>query len=472
MNARRKLVVSAAVAVPLALGGAGTAYAAHYQDRALPGSVLAGTSVAGLTRAEVAEALRQRADAVTVEVTAGDTTTTYSAADLGYEVDVDATLDRLFAANGSWSSYATSLLSSRSVDAVVTERPERTEAVADDLLEVAGAVGRDAAVERSSSGRSYVVVPAVTGRRVDPTSLEGVAQQAARTLESARTTVRFVETAPKVTTAAAKKVAGTANRMIARPVAVSDGEERSVASTAEKASWVQVPVVDGVPGAPTVDVKKVRAWVRDLAADAETEPTTGLRYLDGSGEVRKVMTEAVDGRTVRNADALATKIAARLEAGKSYSGSFGYDAVPATWEERRIAEGAENLAYPAAEGEKWIDVDLGDHTMTAYVGAKVVMGPVSMVDGQAEKPTVTGLFHVYYKNPLMTMRGSNADGTRYETPNVPWSTFFHRGFALHGAPWRDSFGYSASHGCVNLPVDIAKWVYDFAPIGTPVASHA
>ena len=71
----------------------------------------------------------------------------------------------------------------------------------------------------------------------------------------------------------------------------------------------------------------------------------------------------------------------------------------------------------------------------------------------------------------MTMRGNNADGTRYETPNVPWSTFFHEGFALHGAPWRSSFGYSASHGCVNLPVGVAKWVYDFAPIGTPVVSH-
>ena len=71
----------------------------------------------------------------------------------------------------------------------------------------------------------------------------------------------------------------------------------------------------------------------------------------------------------------------------------------------------------------------------------------------------------------MTMRGSNADGTDYETPNVPWTSFFHRGYALHGAPWRTSFGYSASHGCVNLPVPVAKWIYDFAPLGTPVVTH-
>ncbi|MDH4016665.1 MAG: L,D-transpeptidase, partial [Actinomycetota bacterium] len=85
--------------------------------------------------------------------------------------------------------------------------------------------------------------------------------------------------------------------------------------------------------------------------------------------------------------------------------------------------------------------------------------------------TVVGTFRVYHKNPLMTMRGFNDDGTRYETPNVPSSSFFHRGYALHGAPWRSSYGYSASHGCINLPVDVARWVYGFATVGTPVVSH-
>jgi len=25
-----------------------------------------------------------------------------------------------------------------------------------------------------------------------------------------------------------------------------------------------------------------------------------------------------------------------------------------------------------------------------------------------------------------------------------------------------------SHGCVNLPMDVAAWMYDWAPVGTPV----
>ena len=110
---------------------------------------------------------------------------------------------------------------------------------------------------------------------------------------------------------------------------------------------------------------------------------------------------------------------ARIEAGRNYSGAFEFDTIPATWTERRLARGAEKLAYPATDGEKWIDVNLAKHTMTAHVGSKVVYGPIRMVNGSDEKPTVVGTFHIYLKNPLMTMRGSNADGTNYETPERP-----------------------------------------------------
>ena len=58
--------------------------------------------------------------------------------------------------------------------------------------------------------------------------------------------------------------------------------------------------------------------------------------------------------------------------------------------------------------------------------------------------------------------------------DVPWVTYFTGSYALHGAPWRNSFGWSGeggSHGCVNMPVSEAKWVYDWAPVGTTVVSH-
>jgi lipoprotein-anchoring transpeptidase ErfK/SrfK len=57
---------------------------------------------------------------------------------------------------------------------------------------------------------------------------------------------------------------------------------------------------------------------------------------------------------------------------------------------------------------------------------------------------------------------------RYLVKNVPFSMYFFEGYAIHGAYWHNNFGRPASHGCVNVPVAAAKWLYDFVPIGTRV----
>ncbi|MCI6556985.1 L,D-transpeptidase, partial [Schaalia hyovaginalis] len=62
----------------------------------------------------------------------------------------------------------------------------------------------------------------------------------------------------------------------------------------------------------------------------------------------------------------------------------------------------------------------------------------------------------------------------YVAPNVPWVTYFTGSYAMHGAPWLSSFGWSGpegSHGCLNMPVSAAKVVFDWADIGTTVVSH-
>lgn len=129
---------------------------------------------------------------------------------------------------------------------------------------------------------------------------------------------------------------------------------------------------------------------------------------------------------------------------------------------------------PKPTGEKWIDINLSKFTVTAYQGSTVIMQS-PMVPGATKTPTVTGTFYVWSKVPLQTMRGTNVDGSSYVTPNVPWILYFHKGYATHGAYWRTKFGYHAgangSHGCVNMPVNAAKALYDWANVGTKVVSH-
>ncbi|HBY45246.1 MAG TPA: L,D-transpeptidase [Thermomicrobiales bacterium] len=125
---------------------------------------------------------------------------------------------------------------------------------------------------------------------------------------------------------------------------------------------------------------------------------------------------------------------------------------------------------PGGGGEKWIDVNLSSYLLTAYEGQTVVL-QTYIVDGAAEYPTATGQFSIYSKLDSQTMSGYNVDGSKYETEDVPYVMYFYADFAIHGAYWRSSFGYSGSHGCVNAPVSDAAWLYSWAPYGTRVIVH-
>lgn len=468
---RTKVLVSAAIAVPLVLGGGATAYASHYRDKALPGSSVVGLDVGGMTRAEVAAAVRERAAGVGIDVTTAGGTNRASLTDLGYDVDVDATVERVFEANDTWPSYAEALFSSRPVEVVATGDDQVLDRYVNGLSGATVQLPKDAMITLAADKRSFTVKPGVTGRSVDTTELQKVVAKSARTLTSAKVAVEASAREPAVTTAEAKALAGRANTLVKHTLRVGDGSQSFTATAREKTSWVTIPTTDGEPGTPVVDEKKVAAWVAESAKSVDTQPRTGIRYVSSAGKTLRVDIEARDGVEVTNTAAVTKDVVGTWASGRDATGQFTTKKLPATWTDRKVATGAENLAYPAGEGEKWIDVNLAQHTMTAYVGGKAVFGPVKMVNGAPATPSDVGTFKIFQKNAMMTMRGSNADGSDYETPNVPWSSFYNGGEALHGAYWRDSFGYAASHGCINLPISTAKWVYDWAPIGTPVVVH-
>ena len=227
-------------------------------------------------------------------------------------------------------------------------------------------------------------------------------------------------------------------------------------------------------GEPVLDDAAVAEWVTAAGQASGLEPVNGVRNVDANGQVVGTPQQGSDGFRVNNAAVVAEEVVAAVRAGESYSGAFRYDTIEPTYTNRVIAAGAQNLVYQAAPGEKWIDLNLGNNTVTAYQGSTVAMGPTYIVPGMPGMETPTGTFNVYLKYTSQTMRGTNLDGTPYVAPGVPWVTYFTGPIAFHGAPWRDSFGWSGpggSHGCVNMTVDAARFIHDWAPTGTVVVSH-
>jgi lipoprotein-anchoring transpeptidase ErfK/SrfK len=50
--------------------------------------------------------------------------------------------------------------------------------------------------------------------------------------------------------------------------------------------------------------------------------------------------------------------------------------------------------------------------------------------------------------------------SKYENAPMPWSIFFHGGYAIHGTTDLRHLGHVASHGCVRLDPANAKLLYD------------
>ncbi len=119
------------------------------------------------------------------------------------------------------------------------------------------------------------------------------------------------------------------------------------------------------------------------------------------------------------------------------------------------------------DGEKWIDVDLSAQRLVAYEGNRAVYWAV-ISSGLPATPTVKGRFNIYVK-----YRSAPMSGPGYYLPNVPYIMYFYKGYGLHGAYWHNNFGQPMSHGCVNLKVADAKWLFEWTdPYVPPGANSA
>ena len=120
-------------------------------------------------------------------------------------------------------------------------------------------------------------------------------------------------------------------------------------------------------------------------------------------------------------------------------------------------------------GSRWIEVNLDEQTISVYDHNQLVFATLvsTGVDPFWTRP---GIFQIYEKKPTETMSGATtADRSDYYyLEDVPWTMYFDEARALHGAYWHNGFGYARSHGCVNLSVGDAHWLYNWANVGDTV----
>ena len=115
--------------------------------------------------------------------------------------------------------------------------------------------------------------------------------------------------------------------------------------------------------------------------------------------------------------------------------------------------------------QRWIEIRLGSQRLVAWEGKRPVYAIV-VSTGKPGFSTPVGTFKIQTKLPIARMQGDD-----YDVPDVPNTMYYSGSYAIHGAYWHRNFGTPVSHGCTNVALDHAKWLFEWASVGTPIVVH-
>ncbi|BDV29932.1 L,D-transpeptidase family protein [Microbacterium terricola] len=413
-----------------------------------PGTAVAGVAVGGQTVGAATESIQARLADTTIVLTGDGGGAELTGADLGATVDAQGLADAAFSGHPMWNVTA---WNAEPLDAAV----QLDVAAAASALRAAApelySDPVDASVAFDAEAAEYTVTPAIDGAGVDTEALRSALQQA---FAAGQTRVEFdpalAPVAPAITTAIAETTVDELNATIAK-AGFYVGKERAVPlKAATVASWMTVtPAEAGFDVA--VDQAAIQKVVDGLAKRVNRKAVTATVITDTAGAVLRTDVAGVEGRQLLSSDNIAGRYAEQLAAG---DGAYKLEVAKTPFK---------TTAYA-----RRLEVDLSTQTAYLFQNGKVY-NSYAISSGKSGTPTDQGHFRIYAKVALQDMGGPSFG---YLTENVPWISYYNGDEAFHGAYWHNNFGHPMSHGCVNMPVSIAKFVYDWAPVGTEVWVHA
>lgn len=118
---------------------------------------------------------------------------------------------------------------------------------------------------------------------------------------------------------------------------------------------------------------------------------------------------------------------------------------------------------PKVKG-RWFAIDLYEQVMVAYEDDMPVFATL-VSSGLEDWETNEGTFTVWTRQSNGHMSGAMGQPDFYSLENVPWVMYYDNAISLHGTYWHDGFGYRHSHGCVNLTITDAYWVFNWSQDG-------
>ena len=166
-------------------------------------------------------------------------------------------------------------------------------------------------------------------------------------------------------------------------------------------------------------------------------------------------------------------------------GSIWYQIRDDKWDELYFAR-AEHLRIMTPEElapispdipsyEKKIVVRLDQQITIAYEGTQPVFVVPVATGGVLRTGTYTtpqGNFITSYKRPSRHMAAGDIAASGFDLPGVPWVQYITKsGISFHGTYWHNDYGRPRSHGCINLSIAAAKWLYLWSSPQVPLTKE-
>lgn len=325
---------------------------------------------------------------------------------------------------------------------------------------LAGIEGYGAAVDGAVAydGASWVATPSAPGLELSQDLPEAISQALAAGEKSVALELKQFE--PTISSETAQAAADALNGASVK--ILGGATELASLDSAAIAGLVSVAARDG---ALTIEVNAEA--VGELAATYSTlaqDKVDGEAVVGDDGAILKTITAPRDGFKPGSPEQISEALTASLSA-----------LLEAPVAELQLP-GEVDAAKPRTLNRSAV-VDASDHTAIFYEnGVEVARFPIAV--GKPGYETDRGTFKVYAQLPSQHMgscdsagnfvRGTSVD---YCTANVPWISYFNGDEGFHGAYWHSNFGNPSSnmsHGCVNMRVEDAEWVYRFLQVGSTV----
>lgn len=437
----------------------------YLTNRVPYGVYFAGSSVGGKDKAALESLIQKKYDDTSITVRYLDNSHTFNYQQLGVDANVQKTMDSLMEAKGANPFAKTNIFHHVNCGLSAVINSTETQFEATKALVPENLVVQEPSVRYDKAQRSFIVVNGHPGKSVDTPKIVNALEDSFSLPSSVvNISTSLQDAEPFISTSEAQNIALKAQDYLAKKYIIRGTYGGSYALIPSAiAQLLKFPVnITDQKMTVEVDNNAIQSYVNTTVAKAFTQQAIPKEELivPSTGRVIAVIKHGLNGLKVENTQETITGLENALA--KNESSTIP---ISTSIQRRPVKKVSVPTNFSVPNGSPWMEVDLSTQQAFAYRGTTLVK-TFNVSTGRYGHLTPNGTYYVDIKYPVQTMRGPG-----YVAPGVRWVSYFNGGIAFHGAPWNlwgIAEGLPRSHGCINMDVNAAQWVYKFAPLGTKV----